>query len=136
MTWLPSPRLPVRPSSRLLFIPQSEIRIPQSSQRLYDAAEEEDEYERADGEAVGNEDGCGVRSQVSKEEPDGGVADEAGDDGCDEELCAVAVREFVQRLLQFEQAARADRGDGEQERETRGGLALLAREEAAHDGRA
>src|SRR5437588_11698664 len=114
----------------------SAIRIPQSSQRLDDTSEEEDEYERADGEAVGDEDGCGVCSKVSKEEPDGGVADEAGDDGRDEELWAVAVREFVQRFFEFEQAARADRGDGEQERKTRGGLALLAREEAAHDGRA
>src|SRR5437763_14229712 len=99
MTWLPSPRLPVRPSSRLLFIPQSEIRIPQSSQRLYDAAEEEDEYERADGEAVWDEDGCGGRAQVSEEEPVGGLADEAGGYGRGEDLRAVDVRGLRDRFF-------------------------------------
>src|SRR2546421_12681620 len=105
----------MKDEGRAALNPQSEIRIPQSSERLYDAAEEQDEYERADGEAVGDEDGCGVRAQVSQEEPDRGVADDAGDDGRDEELRAAALRELVQGLLQFQQAARADRRDGEQE---------------------
>src|SRR2546423_1199007 len=110
--------------------------LPPSSERADYAREEQREYERADDEAVAYEDARRVSAKEAQEEPDGGVTDNGRDHRRDEELRAVSMREFMHGLLEFEQPARSHRRYREQEREARGRLAPLAREEAAHDGRA
>src|SRR5215207_5865420 len=77
------------------------------------AGEEQQQDERADEQAVADEDAGRVLAQVAQEVPDGGVADQTRDNRRDGEWDGAARGQAVDGLLQLKQAAGRDGGNRE-----------------------
>ena len=100
------------------------------------AGREQNDEADAENQAVGDEDAGGVTLEEADQEGDGEVAEDEGGGGGGGDVDHVVRRgqKVMTNVVEFEHSGGEDRGEREQEGESRGGFAVEVAEEAAGDG--